>query len=239
MNPQTVLTRGPPRFLIDEAPLLPPPGPPIPQIDETRSTCFVAALPLRLAYDGSDDLLDPTEGFRLSGFVSPEFSLESDESVYVRSQIDASAYYPVNEQLVIAGRARFATISGVERRFIAPSRRLYGGGGGSVRGFEYQAIGPRDPVFNVPLGGRSKTEFSLEARYRFGSLLQFRVVPFIDAGRVSEDPWPGTNDFRIGVGIGARYYSNFGPIRIDVGTPLNGDDNDPPIAVVVSLGQSF
>lgn len=228
-------------FRFDEKPPLLPeaPDPEVPEVDQTRSTYFIAALPLELRYDGSNDLLDPTDGFRLGGFVSPEISLESSESLYVRSQIDASAYYPVNDQLVIAGRARFATISGIERDFVAPSRRLYGGGGGSVRGYEYQAIGPRDEVFNVPLGGRSLTEFSLEARYRFGSLNQFGVVPFIDVGRVSEDPWPGTNEFRVGVGIGARYYSNFGPIRIDIGTPLNGDDDDPPIAVVVSLGQAF
>jgi translocation and assembly module TamA len=71
-----------------------------------RRTYFIGALPATLGYDGSDDLLDPTRGFRLSGRLSPEISLSGKTFGYVRAQVDASGYVPVGEKVVIAGRAR-------------------------------------------------------------------------------------------------------------------------------------
>jgi translocation and assembly module TamA len=105
-----------------------------------------------------------------------------------------------------------------------------------VRGYGFQRIGPRD-ANNDPIGGRSLTEFSLEARVKaFGN---FGVVPFLDGGNIYTDPLPRLSGFRYGAGLGVRYYSNFGPIRVDVGTPLNPQPGDPRIAVYVSLGQAF
>jgi translocation and assembly module TamA len=200
-----------------------------------RRTFFISAFPGTLGYDGSDDLLNPTKGFRLSARVSPEISFQNGTFGYVRGQLDGSAYVPAGEKLVIAGRARLGTIVGASAPRIAPSRRFYAGGGGSVRGYGYQAIGPRD-AFNDPIGGRSLAEFALEARVRFGD---FGVVPFIDGGNISTGSLPGFKSFRFGAGVGARYYSSFGPIRIDVGTPLNRQKGDPRVAVYVSLGQAF
>lgn len=202
---------------------------------ERRRTFFIGALPLSLQYDGSDDLLDPKRGFRLGGRISPEASLQGSAFGYVRSQLDASAYRPVTERAVVAGRVRLGTILGAERDRIAPSRRFYAGGGGSVRGYGYQQLGPRD-VSGDPIGGRSLAEFSLETRVRFGA---FGVVPFIDGGTLSTGTLPSFKDWQLGVGIGARYYSSFGPIRLDVGTPLNRRPGDSRIAVTVSLGQAF
>lgn len=212
---------------------------------------FIAAVEGALQYDGTDDLLDPTSGFRLGGRLGPELSVEldtlsiGDEAVeagvrhtYLRSEIEGSAYWPASDDLVVAGRVKVATIVGAPRGDIAPSRRLYAGGGGSVRGYGYQQLGPKD-VLGDPIGGRGLTEFSLEARYRFGANRQFGIVPFIDGGRLSDDSWPGTDDWQFGVGLGARYYSSFGPIRLDVGTPINRREGDSRIAVVVSLGQAF
>src|SRR3546814_7373057 len=109
---------------------------------DTR-TFFIAAVPTRLGYDGSDDLLDPHRGFRLSARVSPEVSLQSGQSGYVRSQIDGSAYIPLgSDKVVLAGRIRFGQITGASIFSIAPSRRFYAGGGGSVRGYGYTAIRP-------------------------------------------------------------------------------------------------
>jgi translocation and assembly module TamA len=207
--------------------------------EERRRTFFIGALPASLGYDGSDDLLDPTTGFRLLGRVSPEASFQGSAFGYVRAQIDASAYRPVSEKIVMAGRVRLGTILGAERDRIAPSRRYYAGGGGSVRGYGYQRLGPRD-IDGDPIGGRSLAEFSLEARIRLDALGgNFGIVPFIDGGTLSTEAMPDLKDWQIGVGIGARYYSSFGPIRIDLGTPLNRQQGDGRIAVVVSLGQAF
>jgi translocation and assembly module TamA len=205
-----------------------------------RRTFFIGALPATLAYDGSNDLLDPTEGFRLSGRLSPEASLQEGFFGYARAQVDASFYRPVASNIVLAGRARFGTILGEERDRIAPSRRFYAGGGGSVRGYGFERLGPRDPVFDDPIGGLSLAEFSVEARIRtryFGGALG--VVPFIDAGNIYTSPLPDISNLRFGAGLGVRYHTNFGPIRVDVGTPLNPRSGDSRVAVYVSLGQAF
>ena len=134
-----------------------------------------------------------------------------------------------------AGRIRLGTIFGASRDAIAPSRRFYAGGGGSVRGYGYQELGPRD-ANGDPIGGRSLAEFALETRIRFGN---FGVVPFFDGGTLSTGSTPDITHWQFGTGIGARYYSSFGPIRIDLGTPLNRRRGDSRIAVTVSLGQAF
>ncbi|PZO77199.1 MAG: hypothetical protein DI632_09715 [Sphingomonas hengshuiensis] len=201
-----------------------------------RRTYFIGALPSSLNYDGSDDLLNPTTGFRLGGRVSPEISLQGDVFGYTRAQIDASVYRPVNARVVLAARTRIGSILGAPRDAVAPSRRFYAGGGASVRGYGFQDIGPRDPN-NDPIGGRSLAEFSLEARVKaFGN---FGVVPFLDAGNIYTSTLPRFSGMRYGAGIGVRYYSNFGPIRVDVGTPINPQRGDPRVAVYVSLGQAF
>ena len=203
---------------------------------ESNREYLIAALPLSVAYDASDDLLDPSNGFRLGARLSPEAVWQSGAYSYARAQVDASAYMPVGDQIVLASRVRAGSIlGGVAADRIAPTRRFYAGGGASVRGYAYQSIGPRDPN-NDSVGGKSLVEFSLEARVRFGN---FGVVPFIDAGNISTGFLPKLSDVRYGAGLGLRYYSNFGPIRIDVGTPLNPQKGDSRIGVYVSLGQAF
>ncbi len=209
-----------------------------PTVKETK-TFLIAALPSNVAYDGTDDLLNPTRGFRLGVHVSPEISAKSGSFAYARSQLDASAYYPVNDSTVLAGRVRLGSIFGADAPSIAPSRRFYAGGGGSVRGYGYQRVGPRD-FQNDPVGGKTLTEFSLEARFRLKSFGgNFGIVPFFDGGALTNKVTPSFNGWQFGAGIGLRYYSSFGPIRLDIGTPLNPRKGDGPVAVAVSLGQAF
>jgi translocation and assembly module TamA len=207
---------------------------------ERRKTYFIGALPMRAAYDGSDNLLDPTRGFRVGLRVSPEVSvLNGVRSSYGKAQFDASYYQPMGEKLVVAGRVRFGTIVGTDITNIAPSRRFYAGGGGSVRGYGFQLIGPRDTA-GEPSGGRALSEFSLEARVKTGLLGgAVSLVPFVDAGAVDTTSTPRLRDIKIGAGIGLRYQTNFGPIRIDLGTPLNPSKGDSRIGVYVALGQAF
>jgi translocation and assembly module TamA len=218
-----------------------------------NATYFIGGLIGQLGYDRSNSLLDPTEGFRLLGRLNPELSLENGTNGYLRSLIEGSAYYPVSDDLVIAGRARFGSIFGIRRDELAPSRRFYAGGGGSVRGFGFQELGPKieianpnfdpedpdeeaSPTILVPIGGRGLTEFSLEGRYRFGN---YGVVAFVDAGQVTDKETPGLSDLRFGIGVGGRLYTNFGPLRVDVATPINRQRGESWISVYVSIGQAF
>lgn len=206
-----------------------------------RNTYYIVALPLRGQFDRSDSLLDPTRGWRAALAVSPELSkqLKGAQTRYVRAQFDLSGYVPARKGVVLAARARVGTMPGAPLADIAPSRRFYAGGGGSVRGYGYQEIGPRNAVGD-PSGGRSLVEFSAEARIDtglFGDALQ--IVPFLDAGTVSESITPTLKDIQYGAGLGLRYKTGFGPLRLDIGTPLNRRPGDSPVTVSVALGQAF
>lgn len=203
--------------------------------ERRRRTFYVLALPGQVRFDTSNSLLDPTRGFRLSALISPETSLGSGAQAYARGIFEGTAYYPVSDGIVLAGRARVGMLGGAAREQIAPSRRFYGGGGGSVRGFGYQQLGPKDPEAR-PIGGRSLVEAAAEVRYRFGD---YGIVAFIDGGQVYTSELPRFTDWRFGVGIGARFYTNFGPMRVDVATPLNRQPGESRVAVYVSIGQAF
>ncbi|MCF8707410.1 autotransporter assembly complex protein TamA [Rhizorhapis sp. SPR117] len=200
-----------------------------------RRTFYVAALPGQVTFDQSDDLLDPTSGYRLTAKLSPEASLGSGTQLYARGLIEGSAYYPAGNSIVLAGRVRVGSIYGADRAQIAPTRRYYAGGGGSVRGFGYQELGPKDPQ-NRPIGGRSLFEAAAEVRYRFGN---YGIVGFVDAGQVYTSSTPGFDHIRLGAGIGGRFYTNFGPMRLDVATPINRKPGESRISIYVSIGQAF
>ncbi|WP_345719774.1 autotransporter assembly complex protein TamA [Qipengyuania polymorpha] len=209
-------------------------------IPRPRQTYFVGSVFGRATIDTTDSLLDPTQGFRLGGFVAPEIShTVDDEFTYFRLQADGSYYQPVSDSIVLATRGRFATIQGGELYGVPPSRRLYAGGGGSVRGYGYEKIGPQNDL-GEPTGGASLVEASIEARIGTGLFDgAVSVVPFLDAGSVSISSTPDFQYVKYGAGVGLRYATGFGPLRIDVATPLNPDPDDAPVAVYVSLGQAF
>ncbi len=196
---------------------------------------LIGALTGQIGIDRSNSLLDPTKGFRAQLQVQPEGSLQGGFTPYLRSQVDVSAYRPFGQFFVLAVRVRAATIVNINRDALAPSRRLYAGGGGSVRGFSYQGLGPRDPD-NRPLGGLSLVEGSTEARYRFGD---YGVVAFVDVGQVSTSRTPSLSGLRAGVGVGGRLYTNFGPLRVDVATPLGRRKGESRFNLYVSIGQAF
>ncbi|WP_343614374.1 BamA/TamA family outer membrane protein [Novosphingobium sp.] len=203
--------------------------------DYRRRTFYVLALPGQVTYDRSNSLLDPTKGYKLSVTISPETSLGTGGQVYARDSFEATGYWPLGKNLVLAGRAKIASIQGVSRESLAPSRRLYSGGGGSVRGFGYQELGPKDPNGN-PIGGLSQIETGTEIRYRFGN---YGLVAFVDGGQVYTSTLPSFTNFRLGAGIGARLYTNFGPLRFDIATPIHREVGESRIAVYVSIGQAF
>ncbi len=200
-----------------------------------RRTYEVGVLPLLLQYDHSDSLLDPTRGFRLIARASPALSVGDGTRPYLKGIVEGTGYYPIAAHFVLAGRLQVTGLYGASASDIAPSQRVYAGGGGSVRGFGYQELGPKDPN-NGPIGGASSTEFSVEGRYRFGNL---GLVGFLDGGQVYETASPRFSDIRYGVGVGARFYTNFGPLRLDIATPIARQPGESVVSVYLSIGQAF
>jgi translocation and assembly module TamA len=190
------------------------------------------------AMDRSNDPLDPTSGFRLSAQIDPTMAIGDGSIAYLKTFGQASAYLPVTsgDGTVIAGRLKVGVIGGGEIPRVPAQDRFYAGGGGSVRGYAYQAVGPRYPD-NTPEGGLSLVETSVELRQRLVG--NWGLVGFIDAGVVGKQVAPDFGHPNIGVGMGVRYNLGFGPIRFDVGTPINRRSGDSLIQVYLSIGQSF
>jgi len=189
--------------------------------------------------DTSDDLLNPTRGTRLS-FNASAFPtwLGSSENVF-STQSSGAGYLNLmgKGDLVLAGRLAVANVFGSSLEQLPADRRLYAGGGGSVRGYKFRSISPRDGDNNLT-GGRSSVETSIELRYRF--LENYGIVPFFDAGEVSGDVFPTFNEpIQYAAGLGFRYYTSIGPIRADFAVPLNPTRHDDKFAFYISIGQAF
>jgi translocation and assembly module TamA len=203
--------------------------------ETTRRTWEIPELPLQAEYDRSDSLLNPTRGFRIILSPTPAISVSRDASPYLKAIVEGDGYLPVLSDVVLAGRLRLGGLVGTAVSDVAPSQRFYSGGGGSVRGYGYEELGPKDSS-NDPIGGSSLTEFASELRYRFGDL---GLVGFLDGGQVYETSTPRFTDLRLGAGAGVRYYTTFGPIRFDVGTPIRRQAGEAPVSVYISIGQAF
>ena len=201
-------------------------------------TTVAGALLGVLSLDRSDDPLDPKRGWRVETRVEPTIILGGITLPYLKIQTQGTAYVPFDAKgrTVLAARLKLGSIVNGTIPDVPASRRFYSGGGGSVRGYTYQAIGPH-LADNTPVGGASVVEGSLELRQKIGQ--HWGVVGFVDAGAIGSGQIPDGNDMAFGVGLGVRYDLGFGPIRVDVGVPLNPRSNDPAFQVYLSIGQSF
>jgi translocation and assembly module TamA len=191
-----------------------------------------------MALDRSDDPLDPTRGWRVSARIEPTVLTGEGVLPYVKLQGQVSGYIPfdVKGDMVLAARVHLGSITNGAVNDIPGPQRFYAGGGGSVRGFGYQEVGPRLSD-NTPEGGLSLAEGSVELRRRLTD--KWGLVAFVDAGTVGSGQIPSFSDFSIGAGLGVRYNLGFGPIRVDVATPLTSRRGQSPLQIYVSIGQSF
>lgn len=197
-------------------------------------------VPGTLYFDGTNDLLDPKKGVRLSLTLVPYVGTSGQLLTFNYSEVGVSGYYPLDsdERYILAGRTRVGTLVGESREDIPANKRMYAGGGNSIRGYAYQKVGPLNDD-DDPIGGRSKIEFSAELRARFWG--NFGLVPFVAAGNAYEAVLPEFSEgFQWAAGLGFRYYTGFGPVRLDVAFPINPrKDVDDPFQIYVSIGQAF
>lgn len=194
------------------------------------------SFPQTLAWDSRDSTLDPHKGWFISGTVSPFVDLFGQSDPFWKTVGQASTYLPVYGETILALRGKVGSILGSGTATIPATERFYAGGGGSVRGFGYQDIGPQKN--GNPLGGRSVTEASAELRFKLTD--KFGMVTFLDAGSVGSEIAPVLDNLSVGAGAGVRYYTSFGPLRFDVATPLNNrTGTDRRVEFYISIGQAF
>lgn len=191
--------------------------------------------------DRTDQPLDARSGWRLDARLTPTAVTGDVSDYYLKGVVQAALFHPLDREgaTVLAFRARLGSILGSSVGGVPISDRFFAGGGGSVRGYEYQSIGPAYPDTS-PIGGLSLVETTFEVRRRIGRT-PFGVVGFVDAGTVGRTLDPDFSDLSPAVGVGLRYALPFAPVRIDVATPLRDPPgrNLPPVQVYISVGQSF
>jgi len=197
------------------------------------------SLPMSFAWDRSDNLLDPHRGNRLRLNLEPFTDISKTDLTFTRGGITLRQYLPLLKKpdSILAGRVTAGTIVGAERNEIPADERLYAGGGGSIRGYFYQSVGPL--IGTTPLGGRSVLDLSLELRLKATERLG--LVAFIDGGTAFEGTHFDTHENILwGAGGGIRYYTPIGPLRLDVGFPLDRREGiDDAFQVYLSIGQAF
>jgi translocation and assembly module TamA len=198
---------------------------------------LLLTLNTELVWDTRDNRLDPSSGFRATVMAAPSYDFLQDQA-FARFGGDVSVYRAVGsrDQLVLAGRAATQVLTVDDITDVAINERIFLGGAGTIRGYGYENIAPRDNNGNL-IGGRSSILFSGEARYRLNE--SFGIVGFVDAGNVYETMYPQFSDLKVGIGAGVRYLTPVGPIRLDVAVPLQPDKDDPNWAFYVGLGQAF
>jgi translocation and assembly module TamA len=199
----------------------------------------LVGVPVSVTYDDTDSKLDPTRGFRLNASVAgfPTFLGSSLDLVQAKAR--ASAYYSLDpdSRFVVAGRIGLGAMGGPQLSEIPANWLFYAGGGGSVRGYAYDSLGPTGP-FGAVIGGRSLFEASAELRVKVTDTIG--LVPFFDTGNAFASSFPNfSQPLYSAVGLGLRYYTAIGPIRVDVAAPLERRRGTGPVALYVSIGQAF
>jgi translocation and assembly module TamA len=212
------------------------------QVTDNRSTETVQlfGLPLKATRDDRDNILNPTRGSVLGFEVTPYGGHGVEGLAFALGRIATSGYLALDDRRrhILAARGRVASLVGEATAAIPANKRLYAGGGGSIRGYEFQKAGPLDSE-NDPVGGRSLVELGVELRLRVTE--EIGIVPFVEGGNVYDDIVPdlSTEPFWA-AGLGLRYFTAIGPARVDIAFPINRRDNvDDRFQLYFSLGQAF
>ncbi len=201
-------------------------------------------LPLGAIYDSTNSLLNPTRGLRASFSVTPTQSFGARDASFLIMQASGSTYIDIAQfgltkpgRSVLAVHALVGSIQGAGTPFaLPPDQRFYAGGGGTVRGFKYQSIGPQFPD-QVAIGGLAVDLAQVEFRQRLWG--NFGATVFTDLGQVSKSSAPFQGSLRIGAGAGVLYYTSAGPIRFDVAFPVTRQPGGDAYEFYVGIGQAF
>jgi translocation and assembly module TamA len=198
---------------------------------------LLTTLTSTLEWDTRDNRFDPSSGFRAMLKAAGTYDFLQKQA-FGTFRGDYSIYRALDRsrRFVVAARVSAAVLTTGDVLDVPADLRLYAGGAGSVRGYAYRNIGPRDPS-DVLIGGRSLFEVSTELRYRIND--QFGLAAFIDGGNAFASMVPNPAKLKFGVGLGLRYLTPVGPLRLDVAVPLKPGPDDPRFAVYVGLGQAF
>ncbi len=199
---------------------------------------FIAGIPISVIGDTTDNALDASRGYKFSGTVEPFAAFGDSGAGPVMVKASLSAYHAFDEdkRWILAGKVAAGSLIGPQLLDVPAQRRFYVGGGGSLRGFDYQTASPRNAQ-GIVIGGLSFFTASTELRFKITDTIG--IVPFFDMGAAFASEVPDFSAMYYSAGIGLRYYTAVGPVRLDFAVPLNPQSGDSKYGVYLSLGQSF
>jgi translocation and assembly module TamA len=209
-------------------------------LEGTNALYQLVSSPITVSYDSTgilDGLRDPLNGLRAALAITPTHAFGAGDATFLLTQITASTYFDLagDGQSVLALRALAATILGASNLALPPDQRLYAGGSATVRGYTYQSLGPQFPD-RKPVGAKSVDAATVEFRQRI--LNEWGAVAFLDAGQAGTGS-PFTGKLYAGAGLGARYYTSIGAVRVDVARPLVKLPGGSAFQLYIGLGQAF
>lgn len=193
--------------------------------------------PVMATTDRRNDQLNPTGGWYAMAGATPFVGLNDASGTGARLTGDGRVYLGFGEEkrFVAAARVQFGSIVGADLLDVPNDYRFYSGGGGTVRGFEYESLGVT--IDGIPSGGASF--FGVSGEARIGVTQSIQTVAFVDYGYVGKSAfYDDEGGDHIGAGLGLRYVTPIGPIRLDVAVPVSGE-SDADFQVYVGIGQAF
>lgn len=207
---------------------------------DDREEYTLLSFPLSVTWNTTEDLLDPRNGWILTGQVIPYTDLLNVGTRFVKT-IGSGSTYHTAENLTgtptFALRGSAGALNGAGLLQVPADERYYSGGGGSVRGYPYQSLSEYSE--GDPVGGRSFIEVSFETRLHHGA--NWGTVLFTDGGYAFESNAPSWNSELLwGAGVGFRYFTTVAPLRLDIAWPLQRREGiDEAFQLYISLGQAF
>jgi translocation and assembly module TamA len=196
------------------------------------------ALPAFLEWDRRDDRLNATKGFYLKAEATPFLGFDATGSgAQVKGDFRAYRRLGGGERVVLAGRAQLGAVLGPSLAETPPDYLFYSGGGGTVRGQPYQSLGAAGAIGTrtFETGGQSFAALSGEVRTRVTETIS--VVGFYDAGFIGAEDF-SNGRWHSGAGLGLRYDTGLGPLRLDVAAPVSGDTGSG-VQLYLGIGQAF
>lgn len=197
-------------------------------------------LPIGLTWDRRDSKTDARSGFYIDAEAKPFLGFGTTASG-LRAYGDLRGYYGFGTEktFVLAARAQIGAVFGAPLLQTPRDDLFLSGGGGTVRGQPYESLGITVPIgtTSYQIGGNRFLAASVEARMKVTQTIG--VVGFVDAGHVDQDSFfSATGDWHAGAGIGLRYDTGIGPIRLDLAAPVHGATGKG-VQVYVGIGQAF
>jgi outer membrane protein insertion porin family len=206
-------------------------------IKEQEGTKTTSALSFTLSMDTRDDYFNPTRGARHSLFVQNAGGILGGDNYFVKVTGETSWYFPLplNTVLNLRGSAGFIEPYGGRESPIY--EKFFAGGLYTVRGFEYGMAGPVDEN-REPLGADKMVVFNSEWLFPLSREVGLRGALFWDIGK-GFDKLGDITPLKTGAGVGIRWFSPFGPIRIDLGFNLNPKEGEKSKVFDFAMGATF